>query len=95
MVRKFFAEVGVKSLELYIDRSAQAAFKVNAVGLPATLLLDSDGREIGRHLGPAKWDSPRLVEDLRRRMQPGRGFHAGRRVRLRLQHARHDGLMLP
>ena len=69
IVRKFFAEVGVKSLERYIDRSAQAAFKINAVGLPATLLLDSDGREIGRHLGPAKWDSPQVVADLRRRIE--------------------------
>jgi hypothetical protein len=32
------------------------------VGLPATLLLDAEGREIGRLLGPAEWDS----EDAKR-----------------------------
>lgn len=67
--RKFFADVGVKSLSLYVDRSAQASFKLGAVGLPSTLLVDANGREIGRHVGPAKWDSPEVVESLRRRIE--------------------------
>lgn len=69
MARRFFAENGVKALPLYIDRSAQAAFKLGAVGLPSTLLVDARGREIGRHIGPAKWDSPEIAEDLRRRIE--------------------------
>ena len=69
IARKFFAEVGVKSLALYIDRSAQATFKLGAVGLPATLLVDAQGREIGRHVGPAKWDSPEVVASLRQRIE--------------------------
>lgn len=64
-VRKFFDEVGVKSLKLYIDPSAQAAFKLAAVGLPTTFIIDPQGREIGRHVGPAKWDAPEVVEGLR------------------------------
>jgi len=68
IARKFFAEVGVKSLALYVDRSAQATFKLGAVGLPSTLLVDSSGREIGRHVGPAKWDAPEVIESLRRRI---------------------------
>ena len=69
IARKFFADVGVKSLALYVDRSAQATFKLGAVGLPTTLLVDPAGREIGRHVGPAKWDSPEFVASLRRRME--------------------------
>jgi thiol-disulfide isomerase/thioredoxin len=69
VARKFFADVGVKSLALYVDRSAQASFKLGAVGLPSTLLVDASGREIGRHVGPAKWDSPEVVESLRRRIE--------------------------
>lgn len=68
VARKFFEEVGVKSLALYIDPSAQAAFKINAIGLPVTLLVDRQGREIARHLGAAKWDSPEAISDLRRRI---------------------------
>lgn len=71
-VRKFFSEAGIKALERYIDSSAQAAFKLGAVGLPATLLVDPRGREIGRHVGPAKWDAPEVVADLRRRLEEGR-----------------------
>lgn len=69
VARKFFAEVGVKSLALYVDRSAQAAFKLGAVGLPSTLLVDARGQEIGRHVGPAQWDSPEIAESLRRRIE--------------------------
>lgn len=69
VVRKFFSEVGVKALALYVDRSAQATFKLGAVGLPSTLLVDARGREIARHVGPAKWDSPELVAELRRRIE--------------------------
>ena len=70
-VRKFFSEVGIKALERYIDPSAQAGFKLGAVGLPATLLVDRRGREIGRHVGPAEWDAPEVVADLRRRLAGG------------------------
>jgi hypothetical protein len=30
--------------------------------LPATLLIDREGREIGRLLGPADWASPEALE---------------------------------
>ena len=71
-VRKFFEEIGIEALERYIDPSAQAAFKLGAVGLPVTLLVDRGGREIGRHVGPAAWDAPEIIERLQRRIAQGR-----------------------
>ena len=68
VVRKFFADVGVKSLRIYIDPSAQSMSRLGAVGVPMTLLIDRDGREIGRRAGPAKWDTAQSIEDLRRLM---------------------------
>ena len=65
VVRKFFDEVGVKALQLYIDSSAQAGFKLATVGLPTTVMIDREGREVGRRVGPAEWDSPKIVEELR------------------------------
>lgn len=65
VVRDFYREVGVRHLALYNDSSAQAAIDLNAVGLPTTLLLDRQGREIGRKLGAAEWDSPEVVDYLR------------------------------
>src|SRR5206468_9906648 len=66
IARRFFSEIGIKTLPLYVDPSAKAAFTVDAAGLPATLLVDRAGREIGRHLGAVKWDSPEVLAQLRR-----------------------------
>ena len=63
---KFYAQVGIKALPLYIDPTAKAAFTVEAAGLPASLLIDRQGREIGRHLGAVKWDDSEVVARLRR-----------------------------
>ena len=60
--RKFLDETKVEKLALYADGTARMATTLRAAGLPATLLLDRQGREIGRLLGPAEWDS----EDAKR-----------------------------
>ena len=60
--RKFLDETKVGRLGLYVDASGRAISELRVVGLPATLLLDAQGREIGRLLGPAEWDS----EDAKR-----------------------------
>lgn len=57
-VQKFLGEIGVSNLPVLNDPSARLNFKVRALGLPATLLIDREGREIGRLVGPAEWDSP-------------------------------------
>jgi thiol-disulfide isomerase/thioredoxin len=66
IARKFYAQVGIKALPLYVDPTAKAAFTLDAAGLPATLLIDREGREIGRHLGAVKWDDAAVVARLRR-----------------------------
>ncbi len=45
-VRKFFAEVGIQKLAMYLDSSAKAIRELGAVGLPTTLLVDREGREV-------------------------------------------------
>lgn len=64
-VRKFYDELGIKALQLYNDPSAQAGFKLATRGLPTTLIIDRTGREVGRRVGPAEWDAPKMVEELR------------------------------
>src|SRR3546814_70278 len=61
VVDAFYAEIGVKSLARYIDESGKSAQQLNAVGLPTTLLLDREGREIARHVGPAAWETPEKI----------------------------------
>lgn len=55
--KKFLDGLGVTSLNHYADPSGRAASQVKAIGMPATLLVSKDGREIGRLMGPAEWDS--------------------------------------
>lgn len=54
----FLKDVGASALKLYADPTTDALNKFQAVGLPASILIDREGREIGRLLGPAEWNSP-------------------------------------
>lgn len=56
-VRAFLNQIGAKHLPLYIDSGARAMRSWGVFGLPATFLLDREGREVGRLMGPAEWDS--------------------------------------
>jgi len=57
-VRRFYDEIGIAHLGLYLaeDIRAMAAFAV--AGLPTTILIDRRSRELGRLAGPSEWDSP-------------------------------------
>jgi len=55
--KKFLDQIKVSALKLYVDGTGRASSTLKAVGLPTTLLLDKEGREIGRLVGPAEWDS--------------------------------------
>ncbi|PWE29856.1 TlpA family protein disulfide reductase [Maritimibacter sp. 55A14] len=60
-VRRFYDEIGIRHLDMYLaeDIRAMAAFAV--AGLPTTILIDRQGFELGRLAGPAEWDSARNV----------------------------------
>ena len=54
----FLKETGVDNLKLYVEPSTKIVTDLQSAGLPATLLIDRHGRELGRILGPADWASP-------------------------------------
>lgn len=56
-VKKFYDDIKVESLALYVDQSTRAGSALRALGMPTTILIDPEGREIGRLPGPAEWDS--------------------------------------
>lgn len=68
VVTAFLAELGLHSLGVYVDTTGGAASKLGMPGVPGTLLIDADGREVGRKLGPAAWDSPEVAEVLRQHL---------------------------
>lgn len=65
VVRDFYAELGLQALRIYVDTSTMAPINLNVLGVPTTLLLDRNGREIGRYTGPAEWDGEAVVSAIR------------------------------
>lgn len=57
----FLKETGASSLKLYVEPTTTILNEFQALGLPATLLVDRRGNEIGRLLGPADWASPEAI----------------------------------
>ncbi len=57
-MEKFFSEAGVSTLPLYRDPKQALAREMAVLGLPVTLILDRQGREVARLLGDAAWDTP-------------------------------------
>lgn len=66
LVKKFYDVNGIKSLEVLIDVGGNVLRDLRIRGLPTTVLIDADGREVGRALGAAEWESDAVVAFLRR-----------------------------
>jgi thiol-disulfide isomerase/thioredoxin len=64
----FLKSVGADNLTLYADDKARALDAIRGPGLPITLLLNRDGKEIGRLLGPAPWDGDEAKAIIRAAM---------------------------
>ena len=59
--------VSADQLKLYADPTARQGNELKVIGMPTSILIDAQGREIGRLIGPAEWDSPdakRLIESV-------------------------------
>lgn len=69
VVREFYRKNGIKNLPVLVDSKSRLVMKSGAKGLPTTLLIDPAGREVGRVVGPAEWDSGPVVAFLRACLQ--------------------------
>jgi len=64
-IRSFYSRVGIRHLKVYHDPASKAGFTLGTVGVPTTLLVDRQGRELGRMTGVAEWDGPEALAFLR------------------------------
>jgi thiol-disulfide isomerase/thioredoxin len=53
----WFDANGIETLRLYHDPKGALPREAGVTGIPMTLLLDRQGREVARFLGDAEWDS--------------------------------------
>ena len=66
VVLPFLEKQGVKALAPYLDPPGAAATAFGIPGLPTTILIGRDGREIARLMGGADWDSPAMRAEIAR-----------------------------
>jgi thiol-disulfide isomerase/thioredoxin len=77
-VERFYGEVGVEKLGIFVDPSSRASHDLNVPGLPTTLLVDHEGREVARKMGAAEWDGPEMVSLIERTIRANSESAEGR-----------------
>lgn len=65
-VKSFYNEIDVQALAVYVDATTEAQDELGVVGVPTSLLIDPEGREIARYTGAAEWDRPEVIDAIRR-----------------------------
>jgi thiol-disulfide isomerase/thioredoxin len=63
--REFLASNGLTKLGLFLDGANTLMQALRVPGLPLSILLDRQGREIARLAGPAEWDGPEAEKLIR------------------------------
>lgn len=52
--KAFLKEIKVENLKAYADPTTKASAPLKVIGMPTTILLDAEGLEVGRLVGPAE-----------------------------------------
>jgi thiol-disulfide isomerase/thioredoxin len=58
---EFFKGNNISHLAVYNDAESTATSLLRIPGLPVSMILDAQGREVARLAGPADWDSPAIA----------------------------------
>lgn len=69
VARAWLDEQGLSNLAVYADPKGVVPRALEAPGLPTTVVLDAQGREVARLVGEAEWDSAAMQDQLRALMQ--------------------------
>jgi thiol-disulfide isomerase/thioredoxin len=64
--RTFLAEHGASALVVYVDSDIALVRAFGAYGLPLSVVIDAQGREIARSIGPGEWDAPDAIAYMKR-----------------------------
>ena len=68
IVQRLYRELGLPETGIFIDETGSAMRDLRVFALPTTMLIDGEGNEVGRKVGPAVWDSPEAVAFFRARL---------------------------
>ena len=65
LLRRFWINRGIKHLRIYSDTRGLFSKAANVKGMPTTLLIDEQGREVGRIRGIVEWDGVKIKAQIR------------------------------
>jgi thiol-disulfide isomerase/thioredoxin len=63
-VTPFLAKLGLDKVKIYLDPKSEVGKAFGVRGLPTSVVLDAEGREVGRVEGAAEWDSGEMLAVL-------------------------------
>ena len=63
-VTPFLAKLGLDKVRIYLDPKSEVGKAFGVRGLPTSIVLDAEGREVGRVEGAAEWDSATMLAVL-------------------------------
>jgi thiol-disulfide isomerase/thioredoxin len=61
IVEPFLDKLGLKSVRTYIDPKSAVGSAFEVRGLPTSILIDREGKVLGRVEGAADWDAPKIM----------------------------------
>jgi thiol-disulfide isomerase/thioredoxin len=69
-VPAFYAARDIRNLDVYLDLNGALSRQMGIEGLPTTVLIDAQGREVGRVMGVLEWDADVIADYLAQRLGP-------------------------
>ena len=57
-----FIDNNIENIALYFDSKNSIPREIKALGLPATILIDQNGMQIAKYLGPADWEDQYFID---------------------------------
>ena len=70
VVEPFVAKLGLDTVKVYLDPKSEVGHAVEVRGLPTTVVIDADGKLVGRVEGAAEWDMPKMLMALQPFLPP-------------------------
>ena len=64
VVEPFVAKLGLDRVKVYLDPKSEVGHAFEVRGLPTTVVIDPEGKVVGRVEGAAEWDMPKMLMAL-------------------------------
>ncbi|MBN2691352.1 MAG: TlpA family protein disulfide reductase [Burkholderiaceae bacterium] len=67
-VKSFYDDNFISHLPIYVDPTTNVLDTLSILGTPTTILINKQGKEIARTMGPEDWDQPAVIAQIKHYM---------------------------